>query len=423
MATHTLNKLIILIDYVKILFNCIDVTRLYNLPFLDFTTVVNLKTGEATTKKTVIYHFCKITIYESGLVLFSGSIHKLYNSIKGIKAPNYNKQIQYKGFNGNQFNINNIYEVRTHLEELFNCKSKDMIFQNIEFGVNTNPLFVVQQFLKGLLYQKGKLFEYKYNGYYAQVKHQRYLLKIYNKSNQYQMDKETLRVELKIVKTEFLKQTGIRTFEDITEKTLENATNLLLTTFDEVVYYDYTIQKKGLKEQHKQTLRNYSNPRYWVYNLLPRYRDRHKKKLADFIINHSNNLHSIIRQDIINKCVIINRLIEPSKCVIINSSYIGLNVTQNRSKTDGIICLVTGLNISMQKDSFLLSHTGIKYYKKTDAKVYNEIKRKYLSAKWIDANDKIQIKEIAHNIRNKYNNNLVSKSKYKNQLQLNLSVN
>lgn len=297
-----------MIDYVKILFNCIDVTRLYNLPFLDFTSIVNLKTGEESIKKTVNYHFCKITIYESGVVLFSGSIHKFYNSLKGVKAPNYKEQTQYKGFNGNQFNINNIYEVRTYLEKLFDCDSRQMTFQNIEFGVNTNPLFISQLFIRGLLYQKGKLFEYKYNGYYAQVEHQRYLLKIYNKSNQYKMVEETLRVELKIVKTEFLKQTGIRTFEDVTESTLNNATKLLLKTFDEVMYYDYTIQKKGLTKRQKQTLKNYSNQRYWIYDLESRHRDRHKKKLAGFIINNSNNLHSIIREDIVNKCVIINRL-------------------------------------------------------------------------------------------------------------------
>lgn len=73
----------------------------------------------------------------------------------------------------------------------------------------------------------------------------------------------------------------------------------------------------------------------------------------------------------------------------------------------------------MQKsNSFLLSHTGLKYYYRIDKKVFYEVKRKYLSNKWIDANHKEQIKEIAHNIRNKYNNNLISKSKYKNQFQL-----
>ena len=37
----------------------------------------------------------------------------------------------------------------------------------------------------------------------------------------------------------------------------------------------------------------------------------------------------------------------------------------------------------------------------------------------VDGNQKIQIKEIAHNIRNKYNNNLISQSRFKNQYKLN----
>ena len=59
----------------------------------------------------------------------------------------------------------------------------------------------------------------------------------------------------------------------------------------------------------------------------------------------------------------------------------------------------------MQKsDSILLSHTGLRYYLKTDVKIYNEVKRKYLSKKWIDTNVETEIKEIAHNIRNiRYN--------------------
>jgi hypothetical protein len=50
-------------------------------------------------------------------------------------------------------------------------------------------------------------------------------------------------------------------------------------------------------------------------------------------------------------------------------------------------------------DGLLMSHTGNKYCKKTDAKVYNEIKRKYRSPKWVDADIETQIKELAHNLR------------------------
>ena len=59
-----------------------------------------------------------------------------------------------------------------------------------------------------------------------------------------------------------------------------------------------------------------------------------------------------------------------------------------------------------RKDSFLLSHNGLKYYHKTDRKLYNEIKRKHLTKYWMRSSLNIQIKEIAHNIRNKYSTHL-----------------
>lgn len=412
-------NIILLIDYVKILFINIDVTRLYNLPFLDFETGINLKTGETSTKKTVDYHFCKITIYDSGIVLFTGSIHKLYNSLKGIKAPNYKEQNQYKGFNGNQFTLNDILEVRNHLENLFNCQPQQMIFKNIEFGINTTPGFCPQLFLKGLLYHKGKLFEYKFKEHFAQVKHQRYILKIYNKSNQYAIDINTLRVELKIIKTEFLKQTKIKTFADIKENTLNKAKELLLKSFDEVIYYDYTIKKKSLTKRQKQSLINYSNPRYWIYTLDPKYRDRHKKKLLEITRVYSQSLKAKVKEDIIKKCVIINRLSESAKCVTINTSYIGLNITQKHPTKPYKKCIVTGVDISMQKEgSFLLSHTGLKYYHKYNRFEFDKIKNKYLSKKWIDANFETQIKELAHNIRNKVNNQKLMQEKYFNRNQI-----
>ena len=64
-----------------------------------------------------------------------------------------------------------------------------------------------------------------------------------------------------------------------------------------------------------------------------------------------------------------------------------------------------------RSDSVLLSHTGIRYYLKTDIKVYNEIKRKYLSSKWYDADAETQIKELAHNIRNINSNRNIKQNK------------
>ena len=99
-----------MIDYVKILFRDIDVIRLLSLSCLDFKTEVSESTGELSSKKVADYKFCKITILNNNIVLFTGSIHKLWNELQGIKAQNHRGQ-KYRGFNGNMFTINNIIEV------------------------------------------------------------------------------------------------------------------------------------------------------------------------------------------------------------------------------------------------------------------------------------------------------------------------
>ena len=408
-----------MIDYVKIHFKNIDTTRLFNLPFLDFKTVVNLKTGVSTTKKTVTYHFCKITIYDNGTVLFTGSIHKMHNSINGVLAPNHNTKDIYKGFNGNKFTFSDMMEIKIHLVELFNCLPKQMIFQNIELGVNTTPYFNPQLFLTGLLYHNGKLFEYKYNNRFSQVKHQRYLLKIYNKSEQYGMSENTLRIELKIIKTEFLKQTGIKTFADVTTETLKRAEILLLKAFDEVVYYDNTISKKNLSKREKQSLKSYSNPRYWINNLKPQHRHRHKKKLEYLIHNYSEDLKKITSKEIVKKCVIINRNYKKPKCVIINSSYIGLNITQNTLTKPCKKCPITGIDLSKEKEGAkYIRNTTIKHLKKNDVSMYYKLCSLLLrnSNPKHTKFEKNIISHLAKQVRNRYYNQRAIKQKgYKNK--------
>lgn len=386
-----------MIDFLKIIVINIDIDRLVNHPCLDFRREISETTGEYSNRRIAKYRFCKITVYDNGTVLFSGSIHKMWNDITGVNAPNYKKAKRYKGFNGNQFTLEKIIEVKKHLTELFDCTPDQMIFQNIEFGVNATPKFNPIKYLKGLLYHNSLLFEYRYKGNYAQVPHQRYILKIYYKSHQYGMDYYVLRIELKITKMEELKNVGIRTFADITTQTLNKATLLLLKRFDEVMHYDYTIKNKMLSNVLKQSLKDYSRPHYWIDEVKSRHRDRHKKRLQQITKNHSDNLHLQIRQNIVEKCVIINRVPKPIKCVTINTSTIGLNITH----LDKRKCLVTGLNISMQKESSLyLSHTGLKYYYENDLNTYNIIKNKYLSHRWIGCDLDTEIREIAHRIRN-----------------------
>lgn len=426
-----ISKIQILIDYVKILLKDIDTEKLLTNVNLEFITEVSKKTGELSTKTVAKYHFCEITIYDSGLVFFTGSIHKLWNSLNKVVAPNFKENKLYKGYNGNLFGLNDIVDIRYHLEQLFDCTPDKMIFQNIELGINTTPLFNPQLFITGLLYQNSSLFEFKYNQYFAQSVHQRYIFKIYNKSNQYGILENTLRVELKVLRIKDIKETNIKTFNDVNCETLSKAKKLLLKRFEEVVYYDYTITKKGLSKTNKINLLKYKTPQYWFKLSSKQNRLYHKRKLLQFISKNSDNLKQQIVKNINQKFEIItqisttkknkntlpfNRLSENQNTLPFTTSNIGLKSTNKPP----LKCRVTGIDISMQKEgSILLSHTGLKFYYQTDKNKFDLIKNKYLSKKWINSSFENQIKELAHNIRNKHSNYLRSKEMQNtNQLSL-----
>jgi len=252
---------------------------------------INTSTGEYKNYQIADYHYCKIKVYDSGRILFTGSIHKMYNSINNIDAPSNGD----KGFNGNDFNLVHILKMRTLLCDLFNCNPKQMIFENLEIGLNILVNFMVQMFINNLLYHNGKKFEYRYLDHYAQVLHNNYRLKIYNKGHQYGMQNKTLRIEVSAKKMIEFSSTGIRTFADVNESSLQLAYNHLLKRFDEVFYYDYTINKRGLKRHLKDKVKDYKNPRYWINNLSSNHRHRDKLKLQSIISQSSENIKEQIK--------------------------------------------------------------------------------------------------------------------------------
>jgi hypothetical protein len=294
-----------------------------------------------------------------------------------------------------------------------------MVLQNIEIGANIVLGFDPQLFLKWLLYHNNKLFDYMHERHSAQVKHSRYILKIYNKSFQYGMSENVLRVELKYLKMHDLKPLGIVTFSDIGEETLQKAHLLLVEKFDEVMAYDDTIRKEELSAKALSMLPNYSNPNYWINDLKPNRRHRHKVALRELITSHSDNRKLQIRSLLVEECVITNQGVisedyvinnwgeENGLCVINNTSIIELGSTQTSNASDNSqtfetkrICPITDLDISMQKESsYLLSYSGLRYYLKHQPEVFMGLRQQYLTAYWKGAELTIQIKEIAHNIR------------------------
>ena len=75
-------------------------------------------------------------------------------------------------------------------------------------------------------------------------------------------------------------------------------------------------------------------------------------------------------------------------------------------------CQLTNIDISMQRaESLYLSHTGLWSLLTNDVNLFDEVRRKHLSSKWDDSDITIQIREIAHNIRTKYNDKIKKKRK------------
>jgi hypothetical protein len=424
-----------LIDFVKIALIGIDIQALVKNENLDFTFEVSKSTGQIHEEKMVAtYHTCKVTIITKikevvangettsktvRHVIFTGSIHKMWNSLNGIISPNHSHEKLDKGFNGNEFTLDEVIRVRRHLEALFDCTAEQMLFQNIEIGANLIIDFSPVLFLNGLLYHCNKLFDYMHDRNSAQVKHNRYILKIYNKSFQYGMANNVLRVELKFLKMHDLKGIGIITFKDIGENTIDKALSLLVGRFDEVMAYDESIRKKELSAHEISMLPKYSNPYYWIKDLKPHHRDRHKKALKAIIAKHSDNrqnqIHMLLSVDRVmdNRhdeglaCVMNNQLGDDIRSVMDNTSNIVLEATQistqtncKEAKPSQRLCRISEFDISMQKEgSLMLSIKGIKHYLKTQPEVYQKLKRQYLTDYWVNADVDTQVKELAHNIR------------------------
>ena len=358
---------------------------------LDFHSKVNLSTGEMGVYSNAYYKGLEFKKYlptqtnPKGRITLEGSLHKFWNN----GAHNFN-----------DFGVDQINSVCNDLADSFDIHSDNCRLINVEIGVNINPPVKTKHILQRCIMHKRDVLKWvqtKDEGNYIQSRKQRHIIKLYDKKTHYTNQgfdilEETMRVEIKFCKMHQLNQLGIFTLADLINYDLSNFKEQLLKEWDNVLLFDDKVLK-GSKNEGK-----YSSSFYWqtLNSELFKY---HRYKLKTLISETSNNLHKSVRDLIDEKVDILNE-----KTTVINPLYIpllrGVYDTKDRRS-----CKVTGLNISMQKESsFLLSHTGLKYYFKTDKKVYDEVKRKYLSNRWENEPHQIEIREIAHSIRtDKYN--------------------
>jgi len=352
-----------------------------------------------TPYKNAFYNGLEFMIYDTGLITLSGSLHKYWNS----GAHNYN-----------DFNSEAFLWVLNDLKEKFNITPEQCILKCLEIGINIIPPIPTNHFLDYCFLHKTKPFEYQKNsdeGKYKQVQHSQYIIKIYNKSLHYiskgfDIKGEIMRFEIKYTKMQKLNERGIYNLQDLVNYGLHNFKDELLNEFNNILFYDNTIQSKS------RSILHYKNALYWVELL--------NKKPNDLFNYHRNHLRKITSttsqkiqfqtSEIMSKKIdFLNSNTTQIDPLIILSKHVVLN---NQIISENILCQITKINISMQKnDSILLSHTGLKHYYKNDKKVFEQIKRRYLSNRWSSSDFETQIKEIAHNIRNAKSNQEIKQNR------------
>lgn len=410
-----LHKYTLLVDFIKILIQDFNPAILEANPLLDFYDNINTSTGEIKTVnskgqkitpyKNAYFNSLEFRIYDTGSIYLSGSLHKYYN----VGAHNFN-----------DFNFEAFLYVLKDLKDKFNITPDKCILKCLELGLNITPPKPTNEILTYCFLHKTKPFEYQKNsgeGKYKQCKHFQYIVKIYNKALHYKKDfpeikTEIMRFEIKYTKMERLNKLGVFNLNDISKLGFKYFENELLTEWQNVLFYDTTINAKSKR------LTNYQNPIYWSELIQKPTKTnyyKHKGILIDFTLNYSQKIQHQLTEIMSKKIDFLNNRGARFDTLIIKSIHAPQQLTKDN------ICIITGVNISMQKDnSILLSHSGLRYYFKNDKKIFEQIKRKYLSKTWTKADFETQIKEIAHNIRNHRSNQQVKQTKIYQNSQINM---
>lgn len=421
----------------------IDLLKLgtYNTTQIDYLFNHKLLDWHSDTDKVNI--FDKEVINTKKIKQYKGIYFCFYsNKLDILFKPHYY-------FNDNLHNANdfNIIDCVAVINEVKNALNLDLeVFKviNIEYGLNVLSPIDIKHLITYIVYHSKNEFRtdtglpfskksYSVTKYGTANQHK--IIKAYAKGLQFPKysDINTFRFEVKSKKSRFINQLGIYTADDLLNPNVYlTLVESLINEFAKVLILDCKTDFKTLNQKEQTKISKFNNPMEWYkINNASNRNSFSKNKTAYYKLTDKVpiNLKNQLQQIIYDKLEILKKgAISPPKDIIkkgadsqlYNRGICPYNET-TIDRTKITICKVTGFNISMQKeDSILLSHTGLKYYYNTDKRIFEQIKRRYLSKIWFKSNFETQIKEIAHNIRNTNSNLRIKQKRIYQPQQINI---
>lgn len=337
-----------------------------------------------------------------------------FNNVNGYSKLDFNlkphKYFNDDRHNGNMMTINQTIEVLNDIFDKLNIYNPDRITATtLENGLNVIPdMYDTKDIITQSLYFKTKpLIKVRQDwAYYKTTRpydtHPSIYAKLYHKgedknyAQKYpdEVHPNALRYELgNSTNKKLIKEFGANSFKDLFNiDTHTRISEYLLKNWDYVMlldeineYSDLTNPKfyedrrhfrNGLNDARKEYYKSHGIWHKEIKRLIEYTQEQQFEKMQIRTLIDSWNSHNDTENDIVQIC------------------------TEKK-------CVITGLNISMQKDdSQYLCFGGLRYYFENNHKIYEELKRKYLRADKYNLLLEDQFYYIAHNIRNVFTNEI-----------------
>ncbi|WP_312206097.1 hypothetical protein [Epilithonimonas hominis] len=365
-------------------------------------------------------------------------------------SPHYHFN-QYR-HNGNDFTplqaISTISDILTYLD-VKQREYNELNVCNIEFGLNIIPDVDTKDLINGLYFYKKTPFTIPdtKKPYFKKTDATTYKqIKAYAKGLQflefpkYGINPNTFRFEVKSKQAKNICKYGINTATDLLNlESYNRLGQVLLDEWEQVLLINLGLKSNelnALKRDEVLFVKNVKSIDFW--SGLYRVKFARCKDKYHLILGKKNNLHHLIKLQIIDKLFDLQNVTNSTQKTTINRGILKndkttsqlINLENVTDLQNNKVCLVTNLDISMQKKgSKFLCVKGLKYYKENQPETYQKLTEKYLTEKQKGKSFDRQNYFIAHNIRNaktnlqhnpKYSRQRFEKRNYNpNQLQFN----
>lgn len=300
-----------MLDGIKLHGVGIDAINLTKNPLLNFVTCVNLKTGEIQASETnnsvlIEDYITNTHVAKFKELTFTFKETTLINVITNAQRKSYNMDITgslhklyNNGKNDNDFTFTELADTIAYLIQTFGESIMNFKILRLEYGVNIDtPIPASELINQTIIYKTKRANVLNYNnGLMKCFRLTQYEVKIYDKGLQTNAGYNKLRFEIKILNSQYLKATKIRTLKDLLKIEVWNklASHLYDVFINLLIYEDIT---NKLTEKEIIFYTNAQNINYW---LKLKNKDTFRNNRAKF--RKINKKYGCMLQDIVAKTI------------------------------------------------------------------------------------------------------------------------